>query len=129
FAGTTPRYDSPSPCTWGLSLIAFPHRPPRTHQRTADSVRQRRSTAVRRTASGAAKRGYREARPAVPFAPGCPDDYGTPRQMSVNEFVQARLMASSVLLSHLFAVAYRDFSAKTAQRGATNTIIYQTESL
>src|ERR1700720_4008237 len=27
FAGTTPLYDSPPPYTWGLSLIAFPHRP------------------------------------------------------------------------------------------------------
>jgi hypothetical protein len=27
FAGTTPLYDSPLPCTWGLLLIAFPHRP------------------------------------------------------------------------------------------------------
>ena len=27
FAGTTPLYDSPSPYTWGLWLIAFPHRP------------------------------------------------------------------------------------------------------
>jgi hypothetical protein len=26
-AHTTPLYDSPSPYTWGLSLIAFPHRP------------------------------------------------------------------------------------------------------
>src|SRR5215472_2981748 len=27
FAGTTTLYDSPPPCMWGLSLIAFPHRP------------------------------------------------------------------------------------------------------
>src|ERR1039457_4952741 len=27
FAGTTPLYDSPPPCAWDLSLIAFSHRP------------------------------------------------------------------------------------------------------
>jgi hypothetical protein len=31
FAGTTPLYDSPSPCMWVLSLIAFSHRTTAVH--------------------------------------------------------------------------------------------------
>src|SRR5215471_16950901 len=38
FAGTTTLYDSPPPCMWGLSLIAFPHRPTFLRPRVATGV-------------------------------------------------------------------------------------------